>query len=360
MMNTFLAFFLLFSFPAQVYASTNTQLKAQEITLGQIATPANPPAGKNKIYTKADNNLYFLTAAGVEVQIPAGGGGLPSTSKGDLIVNNGTTNVRLPVGSDTFLLTADSAQANGLKWAAAPSVNLAVSSKTSNYTATSADGLIQASGAAFTITLPAATGNAGKTLEIIKTDASTANVITISRAGTDTINGATSIKLASQWDSVTLVSDGSSKWNIVDTTMSVAARCYQQSAQTGFSATTVVNFDTCTFDPFSSVTTGSSWHYTPPLPGKYMACWFITSGNIAWSTGWGFFGYPYINGSVAPGNTQTINIAQAAGTYRLTTQGCDSFQLTTTDALDIRANATATQTPLNNSGVWVNINRIGN
>ena len=43
----------------------------------------------------------------------------PTTTKGDLIVRNATTNVREPVGANTFVLTADSAQASGIKWAAA-------------------------------------------------------------------------------------------------------------------------------------------------------------------------------------------------------------------------------------------------
>jgi hypothetical protein len=43
----------------------------------------------------------------------------PTTTKGDVIVSNGTDNVRLAVGTDGQVLTADSAQASGVKWAAA-------------------------------------------------------------------------------------------------------------------------------------------------------------------------------------------------------------------------------------------------
>lgn len=45
----------------------------------------------------------------------------PTGSKGDIIVNNGTNNVNLNVGANTFVLTADSAQATGIKWAASGS-----------------------------------------------------------------------------------------------------------------------------------------------------------------------------------------------------------------------------------------------
>ena len=43
----------------------------------------------------------------------------PTTTKGDLIANSGTNNIRIPVGTDTYVLTADSTQASGLVWAAA-------------------------------------------------------------------------------------------------------------------------------------------------------------------------------------------------------------------------------------------------
>jgi hypothetical protein len=42
----------------------------------------------------------------------------PTTTKGDLIVSNGTDNVRLPLGTNDYVLTADSTQATGVKWSA--------------------------------------------------------------------------------------------------------------------------------------------------------------------------------------------------------------------------------------------------
>ncbi len=49
----------------------------------------------------------------------------PMSTKGDLI-GFSTLGVRIPVGSDTFVLTADSSQASGVKWAA-PSSGVKVS-----------------------------------------------------------------------------------------------------------------------------------------------------------------------------------------------------------------------------------------
>lgn len=42
------------------------------------------------------------------------------TAKGDLLTRNNSAEARLPVGADGFVLTADAAQALGIKWAAAP------------------------------------------------------------------------------------------------------------------------------------------------------------------------------------------------------------------------------------------------
>ncbi len=43
---------------------------------------------------------------------------LPLTTKGDLVVHNGTLPVRLAVGTDMYYLQADSSAPSGLVWAA--------------------------------------------------------------------------------------------------------------------------------------------------------------------------------------------------------------------------------------------------
>lgn len=58
----------------------------------------------------------------------------PTTTKGDLIVSNGSDNVRLGVGTNGFLLTADSAEATGVKWAAAPVSTTIANDTTTNAT----------------------------------------------------------------------------------------------------------------------------------------------------------------------------------------------------------------------------------
>jgi hypothetical protein len=75
---------------------------------------------------------------------------------------------------------------------------------------------VNASGGARTITLPAANALGGRPIrfQIEKTDSS-ANAVTVQRAGSDTIEGATSVALSGQWASVTLVSDGVGSWVVL-------------------------------------------------------------------------------------------------------------------------------------------------
>ena len=58
----------------------------------------------------------------------------PTNAKGDLIVYDGTDNVRLPVGTNNYVLTADSAQATGVKWALATGSGATITNDTTTST----------------------------------------------------------------------------------------------------------------------------------------------------------------------------------------------------------------------------------
>lgn len=77
------------------------------------------------------------------------------------------------------------------------------------------DGIIlgNATGGAITVTLPSAGGDVMDRYIFKKTDIS-GNAVTVARAGSDTIDGAISAVLASQYDSATLMTDGSN-WHVV-------------------------------------------------------------------------------------------------------------------------------------------------
>jgi hypothetical protein len=102
--------------------------------------------------------------------------------------------------SGTFIATTPSA-----------GTTYTVATKTTTYTAAPGDVLLcDASGGAFTVTLPAAAG-ATSSISVKKSDAS-ANAVTIDGDASETIDGATTRALSTQYEAVTLWSDGTSWW----------------------------------------------------------------------------------------------------------------------------------------------------
>jgi hypothetical protein len=89
-------------------------------------------------------------------------------------------------------------------------------SKTANYTVASTDEgamiLVDTSGGAVTITLPSIASAGDFKIGVAKTT-SDANAVTVARGSTDTINGATSIALAVQYETATLLAkSGTTNW----------------------------------------------------------------------------------------------------------------------------------------------------
>ena len=71
--------------------------------------------------------------------------------------------------------------------------------------------LVDATSAAVTVTLPAVSGNSGRVFHIKKIDAS-GNAVTVDGASSETIDDATTGILASQYDAIKIVCDGSEWW----------------------------------------------------------------------------------------------------------------------------------------------------
>lgn len=115
--------------------------------------------------------------------------------------------------------------------------------KTANYTLGANDSVVlgNASGGAFTLTLPAAAGlAAGRVYTLKKTDSS-ANAIAIATTSGQTIDGAASLalSLSRQWQYVQVVSDGSN-WQVIDGTalLSTTAGDFQPSGAVGSAGAT--------------------------------------------------------------------------------------------------------------------------
>lgn len=103
---------------------------------GDVPTTHSHPA--SEIDATAITDGYVLTADGAGNAVweaSAGGGASPLTTKGDLFTYD-TGDQRLPVGTDGQVLTADSAEATGVKWATASGGGATVLSDLTDVTGT--------------------------------------------------------------------------------------------------------------------------------------------------------------------------------------------------------------------------------
>jgi collagen type VII alpha len=98
-----------------------------------------------------------------------------------------------------------------------------LAAQTANYTLTATDSIITASASsgAATMTLPTAVGTAGREYTIKKTDSST-NAVTVATTSSQTIDGASTYSLSTQYQSVSIVSDGAN-WNIIQKATAIGA-----------------------------------------------------------------------------------------------------------------------------------------
>jgi hypothetical protein len=98
----------------------------------------------------------------------------------------------------------------------AGAIATAIGGAAANYGLAFSDSVItgDATTAAFTVTLPSASGIPGRVYTVKKVDV-TAHAVTVSAAAGETIDGVLTYVLSAQWQFVTVVSDGTSKWFIV-------------------------------------------------------------------------------------------------------------------------------------------------
>ena len=146
-----------------------TQLNGK-VTAAQIAAVYAPLTGATFTGAISATDLTLTN----DLTIANGGTGLSATTKGGIFVGNSTTSfTNITVGLDGYLLTADSAQTTGVKWAAAPVSLPTQASNSGKYLTT--DGTT-ASWVALGSSIPTQTGNAGK---FLTTDATTASWATL-------------------------------------------------------------------------------------------------------------------------------------------------------------------------------------
>jgi hypothetical protein len=148
-------------------------------TTGNTLTKTTLTAGAGINITNGSGSITIASTLGTSVDLatevtgtlPIANGGTgqtsqtaafdalaPTTTKGDLIVNNGSDNVRQSVGTDGQVLVADSAQANGVRWGSGAGLGVAL---VSDVKAAGSDGGTFTSGAFQTRVLNTLVGGGG-------------------------------------------------------------------------------------------------------------------------------------------------------------------------------------------------------
>lgn len=185
-----------------------------------LTTPAIGSGGFTVAGSASGTTSVIATsAASGTLTLPAATDTLVGKATTDTLTNKtlsssvltGTLTAGGSAGTNGFYLQSTG---TGVQWASV-SVLDSVVSKTASYSATTADTVIlcDATSAAITITLYAASGNSGRSITVKKTDSST-NSVTIDGNASETIDGDLTKVISSQYSSYTMVCNGTS-WFLV-------------------------------------------------------------------------------------------------------------------------------------------------
>jgi hypothetical protein len=203
----------------RLQVSGNVEIRGQT---GNVTTPTYLKLDQSYSLTPAFNKLkiYFYVDA-----VESYGYGVGSNSDLQYWAGSSTTGmhrfytkqteaVRITANQSILVNTTtdnnvDKLQVNGS--IQGTGFNQAYTARTTTYTATTSDYFIDCTSGTFTVNLFTAVGNTGRIL-IIKNSGT--GTITVDPNGSQTIDGATTQSLATQWSRVHIISDGAN-WKII-------------------------------------------------------------------------------------------------------------------------------------------------
>jgi hypothetical protein len=212
------------------------------VTLGNASgddvTITGSLASTIAIKTNATYNIGSATLGLASVYLGSAGG-LSTRLVGGATGSSWTLTFPTTAGSAKYIIETDGSGTTSFT----SRTKLNRNAKSADYTIVNTDDYVpvDASGAARAITLLAASDTTGKKYIIQKTDSST-NAVTITRAGSDTINGATSTTLNTQYEMVEIISDGTSAWYITNRTYPMSWNTFTAAYTNGGTATYTTTF----------------------------------------------------------------------------------------------------------------------
>ena len=165
--------------------------------------------------TSSSSTMFVLSSDQLTVTLD--GGGIADISYRFTLGNTGTDDFgfdgfleQAPASTGTFAEVTGSRLSSGEADDDIAATGLAVDTYTSAQTLTAANQmvLVDASSGAVTITLTAAAALTGEQFDINKIDVS-GNAVTVDAAGSELINGSLTAVINAQYESITVVSDGS-------------------------------------------------------------------------------------------------------------------------------------------------------
>ncbi len=163
----------------------------------------------------------------------------PANVMGDLSWFNGSSNVRLGIGTNNQVATVSG---SSVTWANTQTATPNYTAQTTGYSASVGD-VVDCSAASFLITLPTAVGNLGKQISVRHSGSSIVQSYTFLCVGGQTVNGVTN---SSAWsvvtngEFVTIMSDGAN-WKVVSHQTDTAWTAYTPTI-TGFGSTSSVAY----------------------------------------------------------------------------------------------------------------------